>query len=240
MFNCTVGCDCGSGVARGKRYHDSDFQVGFPACIVGMSAKIACDFAVVFAMNLPLAGRGTPLVLLRGNLVEAGLASFAGWTMALNSHPQSFACSTFHVTCLLVGCALLSGCPWTTRYPNLQVEHPEASRQLSQTQDPFPDSHLGPQVDARPPGFSQQRSEAQIAKSRSYASWLRIQAQPPQVMPPNPAIPNGYVPRNSVVPAAVYPVQPYPAMAYPPPPGMYPLGVPYPVPYYAAPAPVVR
>ncbi len=100
----------------------------------------------------------------------------------------------------VLGCLALlccCGCPWTTRYPVFNAENNEAARRTSQLQDPFPDNNIGPDAEFRPREFGMQRSEQQLAKSRSYASWLRIQARPASVQPAptGPTLPGfGYLP----------------------------------------------
>lgn len=82
----------------------------------------------------------------------------------------------------------VSGCltPDNTRLPEVLPRSLEYERRESEVQDPFPDAALGPETDARPPEYGQQRSEPRRARDRSAATWLRQQyGQPPGVDTPD-------------------------------------------------------
>lgn len=92
---------------------------------------------------------------------------------------------------------LTSGCisPRFTRFPTTWVNHPTAEARAYQQQDPFPDPDIGPEVQARPPGFYRPRTE-----SRKAAEHRLLFGAPNS--PEN--VPRGY-PRGGLTrPAAVY------------------------------------
>ena len=149
----------------------------------------------------------------------------------MNAKPRNL----FSQTTAICGCAVLvlslSGCPWTTRYPFWGVQNTEMTRRDYQIQDPFPDNNVGPDAEFRPREFGWQRSEQQLAKSRGYVSWLRVQTHPngvaiPPAVPSGPLLPN----RGTMIPPG-YPAYPqsYPQMGGQPP--YYNMAVPQSSPY---------
>jgi hypothetical protein len=82
----------------------------------------------------------------------------------------------------------LCGCltPYNTRLPEVLPRSLEYERRESEVQDPFPDAALGPETEARPPEYGQQRSESRRARDRSAATWMRQQyGQPPGIDAPD-------------------------------------------------------
>jgi len=61
----------------------------------------------------------------------------------------------------------------TTRLPFVPSRGVEVERRRDQVQDPFPDAQKGPYVGFRPLEYTDQRSEVQQARDRSYAGFLR-------------------------------------------------------------------
>jgi hypothetical protein len=71
--------------------------------------------------------------------------------------------------CLAPGCMNMSA----TRLPWFASRGVEVERRRDQVQDPFPDADAGPQMGFRPREFTEQRTEVQRSKDRSYAGFLR-------------------------------------------------------------------
>jgi len=66
--------------------------------------------------------------------------------------------------CVLIGVSLSGGClSPATRLPTLWPRHPAVEKLSYEYHDPYPDRNVGPDVDQRPRGFNQQRTEPRRA-----------------------------------------------------------------------------
>lgn len=159
---------------------------------------------IAIAGNSPLAVNLTtsPQLSSQKRLIfifrRCNVTSAMGLTDRHNSTHFSLPQSLPRKAVLLFGMTLLiSGCvsPRFTRFPTTWVNHPTAESRAYQQQDPFPDPDIGPEVQARPPGFYRPRTESRRAAEQRL---LFGAPNSPEL------VPRGY-PRGGLSrPAAVY------------------------------------
>jgi hypothetical protein len=106
-----------------------------------------------------------------------------------------FAVRAFAVPLFVVSVALVlagSGCSPTTRLPSIYPSPGDSDARSFNVHDPLPETDIGPDMGARPPGFMQDWSEPR--RTRAAQSMLGVQPGGGGNGPGAPIVPGGPVP----------------------------------------------